>query len=818
MLNLKKVFKNYEEVGALNEHINLYGFISDNMFLTKSGDIGIVLKTSGIDYEGLDEKQYNNITRMLRAGFKVFDETARIYQYFIKRSYKLLEKEFEIKQVNNPVVDNALKNRTEYFNQRLDNIYSIEIYFVILIEARKEKLTFLNSIKKIVSGDKTGIEDIKALFSNEKFVFLYSKEIEQKSSLLLNKVKSFINVVSDILDLEILHKDEAFKFLFKLLNYTPYKVANAKRKYDTFLDYYVSNSTIDAYRNYLQVDDFYLKVLTLKEPPSYTAPNLFRQLAEIPGNFILCTEFKRESNFKVRKEIQSKRRHFHNAKTSLQVQLQDNVNPGDYLVDDSKEALIGELGEAIKELELEGNYFGLYSLTALIFDEQKENLEKIISNFYKVFASYDAVFFNETYNILNAYFSVVPGNYHFNLRYMYILNTNYADLSFIYTIKEGEQFNKHLKDESLALLESNHNTVYHFNLHYLDLAHTLILGKTGSGKSFLLNFIITNMQKYKKVKTFIFDIGGSYYYLTKQFNGAYVKLTLKDTEFKINPFSLEPTEENKDFLYKFIKSLIENKNYEINYNEEKEIREAIDNIYYLNPDLRTLSNFIDNLPQHLREVLEIYKKGNAYGNFFDNKEDTLTFSDFQAFDFEEMEKFPDVVEPMLFYILHRANEEIYKDENRGYFKAFILDETWRFFKNETIKNYIIEALKTWRKKNAGMIMATQSLDDLKKSAILDIVLESCPTKIFLANPDMDEEVYKKTFKLNDTEIKLVANLIPKKQFLIKRPDLSKVVNLNVDKKSYWIYTSDPRDAEQREKAFNEYGINKGLEILAKGEL
>ena len=53
MLNLKKVFKNYEEVGAINEHINLYGFIDNNLFLTKSGDIGIVLKTSGIDYEGL---------------------------------------------------------------------------------------------------------------------------------------------------------------------------------------------------------------------------------------------------------------------------------------------------------------------------------------------------------------------------------------------------------------------------------------------------------------------------------------------------------------------------------------------------------------------------------------------------------------------------------------------------------------------------------------------------------------------------------------------------------------------------------------------
>ena len=35
-----------------------------------------------------------------------------------------------------------------------------------------------------------------------------------------------------------------------------------------------------------------------------------------------------------------------------------------------------------------------------------------------------------------------------------------------------------------------------------------------------------------------------------------------------------------------------------------------------------------------------------------------------------------------------------------------------FLRTRTIRPYIIEALKTWRKKNAAMILATQSSDDL----------------------------------------------------------------------------------------------------------
>ena len=120
--------------------------------------------------------------------------------------------------------------------------------------------------------------------------------------------------------------------------------------------------------------------------------------------------------------------------------------------------------------------------------------------------------------------------------------------------------------------------------------------------------------------------------------------------------------------------------------------------------------------------------------------------------FKGMNQYPDVLEPLLFYILHRANTSIRDPKISHVFKAFLIDEAWLFLKNPVIKNYIIEALKTWRKQNAAMILSTQSLDELRKSEILDIIIESCPTKIFLANPDMDRELYRRQFNLNDNEI------------------------------------------------------------------
>jgi type IV secretion system protein VirB4 len=397
---------------------------------------------------------------------------------------------------------------------------------------------------------------------------------------------------------------------------------------------------------------------------------------------------------------------------------------------------------------------------------------------------------------------------------MYLLNTNYADYSFLFTVHSGEAQNRHLRREYLALLETSYGTPYFLNLHHRDVAHTMVLGRTGSGKSFLLNFLVTNIQKYDPY-TFIFDLGGSFESLTRLFGGTYVRVGLKSPSFKINPFSLAPTKANLDFLGLFLKVLMQGTSpLELSPAEERDLYSQIENLYEIDPSLRTLSVLANTLPRRLSDRLARWTSGGQFDFVFDNDQDTITFSRFQCFDFQGINPYPEVLEPMLFYILHRANASIADPQISQIFKAFLIDEAWLFLRNPVIKNYIIEALKTWRKQNAAMILSTQSLGELRKSEILDTIVESCPTKIFLANPDMDRDLYQRQFHLNDNEVELISTLRPKQQFLIKTPEMSKVANLDVDARSYWLYTNDPFDNQKRREAFETHGFEKGLEILA----
>jgi type IV secretion/conjugal transfer VirB4 family ATPase len=807
---LGNIRKDYNESGAMNALVNIHAAIDERTFLTKCGDILLILSARGVDYECLDPSQLDQVARRFESATRIFDENFRLYQYLVKRDSPSIPH----RAYHNPVVQQAINSRIAYLQGKSDNLYSLDTYFVVLYQGWKPSNT-----RKLAEFLKNPLASLRELLSSDAELAVLEQELGRASEILTNKVMSFVIQLQDTVHLDVLDKQRAYRFLRQLLNYTPFKVDGVRLKYDSFVDFQACDSPLECYPDHLRLDDYYVEVLTLKEPPAQTFAHLLRDLQEIPSNYIIASEWKRENNLTMRRLIQSKRRHFHNSRASILNYLPSSAPsaPKEMLVDDSAVALVAELGSCLEEIEVKGHAFGQYSMTIVLYDQNRARLKRSVADCFKVFATHDAQLIEERYNLLNAFLAVLPGNDAYNLRPLWLLDTNYADLSFLFSLHAGERENAHLGAEYLAVLETNHRTPYFLNLHYQDIAHSIILGATGSGKSFFLNFLLTHLQKYQPL-TYIFDLGGSYENLTRLFGGSYLTVRMDQRAFTINPFTLPPTPENFQFLFSFLKVLVESSAYQMTAQDERDLYEQIESLYAIEAGQRRLFTLSNILSRNLRAPLQKWVQGGQYGTLFDNVEDNLTFARFQTFDFEGMDKVPQILEPLLFYILHRANAAIYDATLTTTFKAFVIDEAWRFFRHPTIKHYIVEALKTWRRKNAAMILATQSGDDLLRSEMLSLVVESCATKMFLANPDMDRKAYREVFHLNETEAELIAGLVPKQQILIKRPDIAKVINLNVDPKDYWLYTSSPYDRERRRQAFERHGFEEGLEILAQSGL
>ncbi|PWT96942.1 MAG: hypothetical protein C5B51_32290 [Terriglobia bacterium] len=808
MINLGRIFKDYRESGALHALVGIQTAIDDGIFLSKSGDLVMWLAIRGADYECLDPDETDQAARRFEASLRLLDERFRLYQYVIKQEVAELPGE----HYGDPIVEEASVNRRRYLAARSEKLCRIDQYLAVVYEgwrpAHGRRGRWLRSVAH-------GNDGVGELFTEDAYGDRLRRDLDVAKDLLINKVSGFAAQLRDFLQVEVLDTQSAFAVLRRLLNYAPYKVDGVRLKYNSFVDFQACDSALECHRDFLRLDDHYVAVLTLKEPPARTSSHLLRGATELPANYIICIEWRRESAQKVRRAIQAKRRHFFNSKASLMnyVNTGAQTAPRDMLIDDGAVAVVANLGASLEEIELEGRYFGEFSLTLILYHQNESAVRRSVAQAFKAFAAYDAQLTEERYNRLNAWLAALPGNAVYNLRRLWLLNTNYADLSFLFTLNTGQLRNEHLDKEYLAILEGTAGTPFFLNLHCKDVGHTVVLGATGSGKSFLLNFLLTHVQKYEPA-TYIFDLGGSYENLTRLFNGTYVPIGRQGRPFSINPFSLAPTKENLLFLFAFVKVLIEAGGYRPNAEEERDLYEQIENLYAVAADQRRLFTLSNILGRNLRAPLQKWVEGGPYAFLFDNVEDHLTFARFQTFDFEGMDKLADQLEPLLFYVLHRANAAIY-DEAQG-LKVFVIDEAWRFFRNPVIKNYIMEALKTWRKKNAIMILATQSGNDLVNSEMLPVVVESCPTKFFLANPGLDREAYQRAFHLNDTETELITRLIPKQQILLKQPGLSKRLDLNVDQKEYWIYTNNPSDNAKRRAAFERCGFSEGLEALARG--
>jgi type IV secretion system protein VirB4 len=804
MVRLARIFRDYRNAGSMNGLLALWGFVDQDTFLTKAGHVGVVYRMRGVDGERLTHAQRQALVHRMEAALRQLDDRCRVYQYLVKRTVD----PFVTTPCAHPLVHDAIQQRTAHLNAKRAELYTLSAYLVVVYESA------------MVARSSTPFRGWRACFykpyawlSVRHTLAVLEDELDRAVATLHHKASS-IEVQLGEVGLQRLTKTDAFRFFRLLLNYDTSTVDAARLTHDTHLDYFVADSAVECHRDHLAVGHQRVQVLSMKDAPAHTFAQVFGDLSAIPGEFIACLEWQRIPNDRMRRDVQMRRRHFFNKRVALVNYIAPESRPDEMLVDDSASATVRQLGDALTELEVNGHFFGSASFTLVLHGTDPRALQQQAAEAMKVVAVHDGSLYEETYNLLNAWLSIVPANSAYNLRRLALLETNLADLSFVFTPDQGEPLSPHLGKEALAVFETPHHTPYAFNLHVQDVGHTLVLGATGSGKSFLVNFLVTHAQKYDPF-TVILDLGHGYRKLATLLQGRCLEMGLRHSDVAINPFALDPTPEHLHFLHAFVRVLLEGEDgYRLSETEDREVYDAVTNVYVLERGQRRLFTVANLLPRSLAGRLHKWIDGGRYACLFDNVHDTLTVERLQVFDFEAMRAYPVLLEPLLFYLLHRVTARIQDPAEAGRLKLCVMDEAWRFIQHPALRAYVQEGLKTWRKRNAAMLLSTQTIDDFASADLLRVVVESCPTKLLLANPALDQQRYADVFQLNERELELLTRLQPRQQFLLKRPDVTKVLTLTVDPKSYWIYTNTPVDNERAESVLKQYGFEAGLERLA----
>ena len=420
-----------------------------------------------------------------------------------------------------PVANEAIQRRAAYLNARRHQLSDIQLYLVILYEA-PHVTRRATTLRRLWQSPRAALQ---CWLSSDVTVRLLESELDQAIGTLYHKAQAFEVQVSEC-GLRRLPKAGRLS----LLPLPGQRRRAIDRRGEAGVRHAPGLLRLGFRHRVLSrspvVGDRLVKVLCMKEPPAHTFASLLRDIYELPGDLIACLEWQRIAADRMRRDLQARRRHFFNKRVSLVNYVAPDTKPEEMLTDDSATATVRQLGDALTEMEVNGHFFGQCSLTLVLQAHDARALQQQAAEARKAFAVHDGVLFDETYNLLNAWLSVIPGNGAHNLRRLALLETNAADLSFVFALDQGERVSAHLQREALAVFETPHRTPYAFNLHVQDVGHTLVLGATGSGKSFLLNFLVTHAQKYEPL-TVILDLGHSYRKLAALLGGSYLELGLR---------------------------------------------------------------------------------------------------------------------------------------------------------------------------------------------------------------------------------------------------------------------------------------------------
>ncbi len=446
--------------------------------------------------------------------------------------------------------------------------------------------------------------------------------------------------------------------------------------------------------------------------------------------------------------------------------------------------------EAEKSIKIaeSGEYSFVYHTPLVVLMDK--DLDVLSENARKVYRTINHLGFAawiEGINTAAAWHGSLPGHVLPNVRRPPVHTGNLADLLPLSSVWAGEPVHPNPMfppgSPPLMYAATSGATPFRISLSSGDVMHTLIFGPTGSGKSTLLATTVLQAQRYKDATICCFDKGRSLWAVANACGGRHYDIAADNTP-ALCPLGVLDSEADLAWAEDWIATCFELQHQRPPAPGE---RDAIHRAMLLLRETqdRTITHFIAAVQDEaVRDAMRFYSLSGPMGHLLDAEADGLADAHLTVFEIEELMRLKDVAAvPVLLYLFRRFERSLH-----GQPAYLIIDEAWLAFGNPTMRPKVYEALKSFRKLVCGAIMATQSLSDAFRSGLLDVLVENCPTKIYLPNPEAEKTGTKdnpgprdfyEMMGLNDTEIGLIRIARPKRDYYLVSPEGSRMFDLGL---------------------------------------
>ena len=520
-----------------------------------------------------------------------------------------------------------------------------------------------------------------------------------------------------------------------------------------------------------KIGNKFIGVVAINGFPLESYPNILEQLSNMQITYRWNTRFIFRDTYDALKDLNKLRKKWQQKVKGWKEEL---LGISSTKVDEHAVSMVKEIDAATATANSSLLAFGYYSSNIIIMDEDREALEYYTKNVLRIINNLGFTAEIEDVNCVEAYLGSLPGHTFQNVKRPIISTYNLAHYMPLSSIWSGLAYNPcdkyPPKSPPLLHTSAENATPFRLNLHVSDVGHTLIFGPTGAGKSTLLALMVAQFDKYKNGQVYAFDKGNALLPLTYACQGKHYALG-EDKALSFAPLQDIDSDSKQSWANEWIEIMLELQGVVVTPGHRKSIHDAMSTLR--NTESKTMTDFVANLQDSdLTDALSYYTLDGQAGHLLDAEDDALSLSTFSVFEMGELMNMGDkVLIPTLLYLFRKIEDTL-----DGRPTLLVLDEAWIMLGHKVFKEKIKEWLKTLRKANCAVVLATQSLSDADKSGLLDILQESCPTKIYLANDEAYIQGannikgpydYYTSFGLNDAEIGIIANATKKREYFYK---------------------------------------------------
>ena len=478
-MNVDNELKDFGAAGALAEELPWWGWLEDGRScLTRAGELMSIASLTPSVLDGQTPEQLDRVIDRWQRMLSGVDTRTRLYFYLLRRPIRF---ESQHEDEGSSVAALGRRKRRAFLEKR---VQSVSAYVAWAHDPG------LSAVATQETGGPWWMAYAKNWMARRRnaheSVYLESA-IEGAAGSFRQLVEASRALVDDLTAVRVLDAPQASLVLNELTN-RPGSFWDGAT--GSGMNWRLAVSELEAERRNLRLDGEPVILYSLLSPPGAAKANLLQELYRLDATMTVTLEWRPQGLDTARRKIRGAQRHYFSKRYSMSAAVQETEGTATAMVDTAAAAESDRLGDALVELETDGIAYGDLALTVAIHGPLSVT-ESLDGDIRRIFTSHDAKVIREGYGQLPAWFSRMPAQpRRRQCRSVFVSAGAVASMAPIFGPPVGTPRSGHLRKAALAVLETQWKTPYYYDLFKGDVGHTLVLGATGAGKSFALNFLL----------------------------------------------------------------------------------------------------------------------------------------------------------------------------------------------------------------------------------------------------------------------------------------------------------------------------------------